>query len=47
MQMCQEYEYPHFHTYFVNMDISLIIALNYLLENVYVYSLDISGEKRV
>ena len=36
-----------FHIYFLNMDISLTIYSTYLLENVYVYFLDVSGGKHV
>ena len=46
MQMCSEYENSHFsHIFFQHG--YLTYYSTYLLKNVYVYSLDVSGEKGV
>ena len=46
MRMCPEYENPHFsHIFFEHGYLTYYIT--YLLENVYVYSLEVYGGKHV
>ena len=44
--MCQEYENPHFSLFFFQHEY-LAYHSTYLLENLYVYSLDVYGVKSV
>ena len=46
MQMCPEYENPHFSHIFFQHEY-LAYHSTYLLENFYVYSLDVYGGKSV
>ena len=45
--MCPEYENPHFSHIFFQPDRYLTYYITYLVENLYVYSLDVYGGKGV